>query len=329
MGNILIYKAEEYKPEYYRIFSGVYEDFRSKAKTAYNFELDALNYDDFIKSINDELIHCIVLLEDAIPTGFLVYTTMLSEGIELNLIHCLGEEDLNRKRELLLKKFLELNSEEMKEKVVIYPLLGIQNSFSEDIMNFGFKTVPTKVVEIDLNNENKIDNIKHKNLELTEEGFKIEDWSGRMFSKAVDIIHTTFKYSSDALFDTRFTSFKGTRDIIKKITNNIYGTFLPEATKVLSYKGRPIGFCFANLTNENIANIPLIAVDKKFQQKGYSKYLLNSTLKEIIKLKEADIHRLTSINASVDSSYIEAVKMYESAGFTEKYSYNQSYRPIN
>lgn len=329
MGNILIYKAEEYKPEYYRIFSGVYEDFRSKAKTAYNFELDALNYDDFIKSINDELIHCIILLEDAIPTGFLVYTTMLSEGIELNLIHCLGDEDINKKRQLLLEKFLELNKREMQDSVVIYPLLGIQNSFSDDIMKYGFKTVPTKVVEIDLNNENKVDNIKHKTIDPSEEDIKIENWSGRMFSKAVDIIHTTFKYSSDALFDTRFNSFKGVRDILKKITNNIYGTFLPEATKVLTYKDRPIGFCIANLTNENIANIPLIAVDKKFQKQGYSKYLINSTLKEIIKLKEDNIHPLTSINASVDSSYIEAVKMYESAGFTEKYSYNQAYRPKN
>ncbi len=329
MGNILIYKAEVYKPEYYRIFSGVYEDFRSKAKTAYNFELDALNYDDFIKSINDELIHCIILLEDAIPTGFLVYTTLLSEGIELNLIHCLGDEDINKKRKLLLEKFLELNRDELSEKVVIYPLLGIQNSFSEDIMKFGFKTVPTQVVEIDLNNENKTDNIKHKSNEMPNEEFKIENWSGKMFSKAVDIIHTTFKYSSDALFDTRFNSFKGTRDIIKKITNNVYGTFLAEATKVLTYKKRPIGFCFANLTNENIANIPLIAIDKKFQQKGLSKYLLNSTLKEIIKFKEDGIHPLTSINASVDSSYIEAVKMYESEGFIEKYNYNQAYRPIN
>ncbi len=329
MGNILIYKAEQYKPEYFRIFSGVYEDFRSKAKSAYNFELDPLNYNDFIKSINDELINCIILLEDDIPTGFLVYTTMLSEGIELNLIHCLGNEDINKKRQLLLEKFLELNKNDLSEKIVIYPLLGIQNSFSEDIMNFGFKTVPTKVVEIDLNDENKIDNIKHRKLDPIGEDFSIENWSGKLFSRAVDIIHTTFKYSSDALFDARFNSFKGTRDIIKKITNNIYGTFLPEATKVLSYKQRPVGLCFANLTNENIANIPLIALDKKFQKKDISKYLLNATLQEIIRLKDTNIHPITSINASVDASYIEAVKMYESAGFTEKYSYNQAYRPIN
>ena len=59
MGNILIYKVEKYRSEYFRIFSGVYEDFRSKAKSKYNFELEPLNYEDFIKSISDELIQCL------------------------------------------------------------------------------------------------------------------------------------------------------------------------------------------------------------------------------------------------------------------------------
>ncbi|MBR6163339.1 GNAT family N-acetyltransferase [bacterium] len=328
MGNILIYKVEKYKPEYFRIFSGVYEDFRSKAKQNYNFELEPLNYDDFIKSINDELINCLVLLEDEIPTGFLVYTTMISEGIELNLIHCLGGEDVNKKRKLLIEKFIELNKPLMSEKVVIYPMLGVQNEFSSEIKAYGFEIVPTKVVEIDLNDLFRRDDIKNFEFDELPEDYAVVDWSTRMFSKAVDIIHTSFKHSSDALFDTRFNSFKGTRDILKKITNNIYGTFLPSATKALLHRGNPVGFCFANLTNEQIANIPLVAIDKRHRGKGLSKYLLRSVLTDIVRMKEENIHPLETINASVDASYDEAVKMYENAGFEEKYSYAQAYHPV-
>lgn len=329
MGNILIYKVEQYKPEYFRIFSGVYEDFRSKAKLKYNFELEPLNYNDFIKSINDELINCLVLLEDNIPTGFLVYTTLISEGIELNLMHCLGEEDINKKRRLLIEKFIELNKPLMSDKVVIYPMLGIQDEFSEEIKSYGFKTIPTKVVEIDFNDSDKTNEIKKLDFTQLPEDYSIEDWSSRMFSRAVDIIHTSFKYSSDALFDTRFNSFKGTRDIIKKITNNTYGMFLASATKVLTYKNIPVGFCFANLTNEHIANIPLIGIDKRHRLKGLSKYLLYAAVSEVLKMKEEHIHPLSSINASVDSLYKEAVKMYETLGFKEKYSYNQAYHPVS
>ena len=102
MANITIYKVEPYNKTYYRIFSGIYNDFKQNAANDYNFELEPIDYDRFIKSIEDGLLNCLILFEDNIPTGFLVYTTIISESIELNIIHCIGNENLNAKRKLLL-----------------------------------------------------------------------------------------------------------------------------------------------------------------------------------------------------------------------------------
>ena len=63
-------------------------------------------YSDFTSSLSDGLIQCLILLEDSIPTAFMVYTTEISEALELNIIHCLGDENVNKKRRLLMDKFM-------------------------------------------------------------------------------------------------------------------------------------------------------------------------------------------------------------------------------
>ena len=43
MPNITIYKVESYNKAYSKIFSGVYNDFKQKAISEYNFELDVIH----------------------------------------------------------------------------------------------------------------------------------------------------------------------------------------------------------------------------------------------------------------------------------------------
>ena len=73
-----IYKAELLNPTMYKFFTGVYNDFKSKAVSDYGFELEPLEYLDFVKAIDEGLIKCISLLENDIPTGFLAYATSIS-----------------------------------------------------------------------------------------------------------------------------------------------------------------------------------------------------------------------------------------------------------
>ena len=97
-------------------------------------------------------IDCLILLEDEIPTGFMVYTTEISESVELNLIHCLGDENLNYKRKLLMDKFMQENELLLKKKVVTYPMLGAQGDFTSEIVSYGFDLTGLAVLRFKFEN---------------------------------------------------------------------------------------------------------------------------------------------------------------------------------
>ncbi len=312
----------------YKIFTGVYNDFRSVASGNYMFELPPLEYQDFIDAIDKDYIKCIVLLENHIPTAFLIYTTAISESIELNVIHCLGNEDLLNKRKLLLERFLKETEKERTEKVVCYPLLGIQSGFTSDISHYGFKFVGLAVLRFMTDNKNSEEVLNNISDEPQDESYKITTWESMYYDKAVEVIHEGFKTASDALFDTRYLSKEGTDDILDKIVNGIYGEFLPETTSVLLHNGRPCGFCFTNITGGKIANIPLVSIEKEHQGKGLAKYLIKKSVSNILKLVHSGERDFSEVNVSAETNNIPALKMYRHAGFKEDYSYPQSYLPI-
>jgi ribosomal protein S18 acetylase RimI-like enzyme len=320
-----IYEAQDLTPDLYKIFAGVYSDFRVAAINEYKFELEPLSYEDFINSIEKGLIKCIVLLENKIPTAFLVYTTLISEAIELNVIHCLGDEDLLSKRKLLLEKFLEETEELRKEKIICYPMIGSQGDFTADIAHYGFKFVGLAVLRFIMENTSSKTILKALSLPELDANFEIKPWAAEYIEDAIEIIQRNFSNTSDALFDPRFKSIEGTRDILDKITTDIYGDFLPESTSVLFYAGKPCGFCLTNLTGGRIANIPLFAIDKPFQGKGLSKYLLKNSVEKLLELSETGARDISEVNTTTETNNFQALKMYRDIGFKEDYSYPQSY----
>ena len=325
MANILLYKVCEYTEEYKKVFRGVYEDFRSKSFTDYKFELEPLQYDDFISSLDEGLIKCLILLEDEVPTAFMVYTTEISEALELNLIHCLGDEEINLKRKLLMEKYLELNKDLLSEKVTIYPMLGSQAGFVEEITNYGFKLVGLAVVRFLFSNNSSKNIFRAYTPKALPSGYKITKWKDSYKNSSINIINDAFKHESDALFDTRFLSKEGCKDIIDKITAGIYGEFLPDCTSVLLYKNEPAGICFANITGGKIGNIPLIGILHKHRYKGFGELLLHNTLKNAL---DNYSETLTELNASTETDNYTAIKMYRRLGFKEDYCYPQAYRPV-
>ena len=135
----LNYEVELLDSTTFKIFKGVYNDFKSKAVSEYKFELEPLEYEEFIAAVENDYLKCIVLKENLIPTAFLVYTSSISEAIELNLVHCLGTEDETVKQKALIEKFLQLTEVERQSKIVSYPMLGHQSVFTADIAKYGFK----------------------------------------------------------------------------------------------------------------------------------------------------------------------------------------------
>lgn len=324
----IVYEAQILTRELYKIFAGVYSDFRVAAVENYKFELEPLSYEDFIDSVEKDLIKCVVLLENKIPTAFLVYTTIISEAIELNVIHCLGNEDLIDKRKVLLEKFLELTQEERKEKIVCYPMIGSQGDFIGDIALYGFKFVGLAVLRFMLQNSNCESILNNTILSEKNEKYEITTWSDEYLEEAVPIVHAAFKDSSDALFDPRFKSLEGTRNIIENIVSGHYGEFLPEAVSVLLYDGTLCGFCFVNITGGKIANIPIFAIDPVHQGKGLSKHLLKKSLQTLIDWTKTGKREFSEVNTTTETNNYQALKMYRHVGFKEDYCYPQSFLPI-
>lgn len=319
------YEVELLNSNTFKIFKGVYNDFKSKAVSEYKFELEPLEYDEFIDAVEKGYLKCIVLKENLIPTAFLVYTTSISESIELNLIHCLGTEEETTKQKALIEKFLQLTESERHSKVVSYPMLGHQSVFTADIAKYGFKFIGLAVLRFIMGNASSERILENMKLAEKPEEYKIVGYDDSFKEEAIKVIHESFKDSQDALYDSRYKTIEGTTDIINKIVENIYGEFLPEATSVLIHNDKACGFVFANITGGKIANVPLVAIEKAHRGHGFSELLLNRTIKTIVDWTKLGKRNFSEINVTTETNNYKALKMYRKIGFREDYCYPQAY----
>lgn len=319
------YEVELLSGSTYKIFAGVYNDFKAKAVSEYKFELEPLPYEEFIDAVEKKYMQCIILKENEIPTAFLVYTTSISESIELNLVHCLGTEDEIAKVKLLIEKFLELTENERQTKVVSYPMLGHQSIFTGDIAKYGFKFIGLAVLRFMMGNASSERILENMKLSEKPEEYKIVSYEDIYREDAIRIIHESFRDTQDAIYDTRFKSIEGTRDIINKVVENIYGEFLPEVTSVLLYNDSPVGFAFANVTGGTIANLPLVAIEKEHREHGFSEHLLNRSIKTLVDWTKLGKRQFSEVNVTTETNNYKALKMYRKIGFREDFCYPQAY----
>ena len=313
----------------YKGFEPVYNDFRTRAATDYNFELEPLSFEDFIDSVQKKLIECLILLEDGTPVAFMVYTTMISEAVELNIIHALNMENFIIRSKYLIEEFLKQTAEIRKHKIVCYPMLGSQKTLIGEIARFGFKFVGIAVLRFLMSGTNSIEILRMTNFHEIPSCYSVIPWDPKYFNDAVNIVQEAFETSADALFDPRFKTLDGTFDILTKITKNVYAEFLPEATSILMCNNNPVGFCFMNLTGGQIVNIPIVGIKKEHQGKGLSKLMLKFSMDKIIFWVENCEKPITEINTCTETNNFQALKMYRNLGFKEDYSYPQSYLPIS
>ena len=311
-----MYNAKILTANNYGNFEALYEDFRAKAVSEYNFELEPLDYDGFLDAIDKDLIKCIVLYdENERALGFLVYTTAISEGIELNIIHAKEKDTLMDFARELLTKFLSVTQNLRREKIVCYPMLGEQKSLISVIAKLGFKFVGIEVLRFMMKGTPSRELFSRARVVKLPEDYEVISWNDRYFEDAVSVIQESFADSSDALFDPRFTTLDGTRDIITKIVKNVYAEFMPKATSILLYEGKPVGFSFMNLTGGNIVNIPLVGIRQEHQGKGLSTIMLKHSMDEIF--KEIDIYnsQISEINTTTETNNLQALRLYKNLGF--------------
>ncbi len=324
----LNFEARLLTPQDYKSFASVYNDFRTRAVEEYKFELEPLSFEDFTESVEKKLIECLVLFDNTVPVAFLVYTTAISEAIELNIIHSFKMEDMIERAMYLVKKFLELTKAERKEKIVCYPMLGSQRNLIADIARYGFKFVGIAVLRFMMAGTNSRDIMEMSQMSELDSAYKLVSWNNTYIEDAIEVVQEGFENSADALFDPRFKTIEGTRDIVSKIVENIYAEFLPEATTVLLYNEEPVGFCFMNLTGGRIANIPIVSIRKEYQGKGLSKHMLKNSIKKLIEWADSGEKPITEVNTTTETNNFQALKMYRHLGFKEDYNYPQAYLPI-
>ncbi len=321
----LIQEAELLQVRDYADFEPLYNDFKNRAYSEYRFELQPLDYEEFKSSVDKGLIKCIMLRENGKPSAFLVYTTCISEAIELNIIHNINIENRNRRVDVLLKKFIELTKNERKSRVVCYPMLGSQKELISEVAKFGFKFIGIAVLRFFFEGTNSKEILKYMPIGDIESCYTITSWDDKYFDDAVSVVREAFENSSDSLFDPRFKTRDGVKDILEKITQDVYAQFLPEATSVILCDGLPVGFCFANATGGKIANIPIVALSKNHQNKGLSKYMLKFTIDKMIEWEERGEKGLLEVNTCTETNNFQALKLYRHIGFKEDYNYPQAY----
>jgi GNAT superfamily N-acetyltransferase len=323
-----MYSTKILTAEEYENFENLYEDFRAKAASEYNFELEPLDYDGFLDAIDKDLIKCIVLHnEEEIPVAFLVYTTAISEAIELNIIHSIDKTDFQARAKELLVKFIDITAPLRHEKIVCYPMLGEQKNLISVIAKLGFKFVGIEVLRYKFNTSASREIFENARIVKLPEDYSVVSWKKEYFEDAVEVIKESFKDSSDALFDPRFTTETGVRDILSKIVTDVYAEFMPNSTSVLLYEGQPVGFAFMNLTGGSIVNIPLVGIKEEHQGKGLSTIMLKHSMDYILNAVELGTP-ITEINTTTETNNLQALRLYKNLGFLEDYSYPQSYLPI-
>ena len=321
------YKARLLNEEDYAGFESVYNDFKDRAVEEYKFELNPLEYKDFLEAVQKELIKCIVLLEDSIPVAFLIYTTSISEAVELNIIHSYNMENIEERAKYLIEEFLRETEYDREDKVVCYPMLGAQKNLIHTAARYRFRFVGIVVLRFMMFGTNSKEILAMAELPELEKDYELTEWKEKYFDDAVEVVNEAFTESADALFDPRFKNREGTDDIITKIVKNLYAEFLPEATTVLLYKGKPAGFCFMNLTGGQIANIPIMALSKEHQGKGLSKQMLKKSVEKLIQMAETGTRPITEVNTTTETNNFQALKLYRHIGFKEDYNYPQAYLP--
>lgn len=293
----------------------LYNRFMETALKDYGFESEPLNFDSFKNSIIKNINRGFLLKNGEETSGFLIYTDNLTDAIELTLVL----SDTAEGEKTLLTNFTEYIKTNFKNKVISYPLLSNNRKIEESLTNLNYRFVEESILETKKFYE------FNPNLPDT---YELTVWNEKFLTPVTKIVQSTFSKSQDANFDPRFLTFAGCKKILQQITLGILGDFLPDITSVILYKNEPVGVCFVNLTNEQTANIPLLAVNEQYQHKKFGQILVKNSISKLyneIKNKNLPVNK---INVTCNGDNISAMKTYTNSGFVKSEEYKHFYLKI-
>lgn len=318
-----MYTVEKLTPENLNKLEFAYNDFFARSYTDYGYEILPLEFPDIVTLVPSGFLNVLGLFQGKLLVGFVIYSIVI-DVVEVSIIHCVGGDDIIAKKEALIKGLKEEVADK-NCKIISYAMMGAQKDFVATIAKYGFDFVGQAIVNFKFSNEKSMvifQKVKGKPLP---EGLEVVDWDEKYSYDVVKLIFDSFKNMQDQKFDLRFKTIEGCEDIVYKITQNVYGIFLPDKTKLLLEKGIVKGFCFVNLTTDNIANVPLIGISPELKYKGLGQILLSRALDGVLQSVINGERPLIELNATVDTDNLPAINMYRKLGFKESTCYPQAY----
>ncbi|MCR4881850.1 MAG: GNAT family N-acetyltransferase [bacterium] len=305
----------------------LYCSFASVAASDFLFELPPISFPDIKANFEENFVKAYIC-KSTEPEGFLLYSDVLTQGLEITLIYTKNQDNALDVQTTLIKKFVEDAREKYKDKIISYPMLGIQNNFTQDITNLGFTPVGEAILEFNFHNTvSQVVLAKSKTVNLPE-NYSIDCWHNSYSDEAAKIIYEEFSKLNDAKFDPRFETLEGSKDVLECITKGYYGEFLPHATTVLKYEQSPVGFCFTNLTSSEIANIPLLVISQEHKKKGLGAVVLKNSVNILNNAVINNNYAINVINTTCDTANFPAINTYRKIGFKEKTYYTHAFMKI-
>lgn len=318
-----MYKVEKITKDNIKDLEFAYNDFFVRSYSDYGFEILPLEFADVANFVESGILNILGVYDKNILKGFLIYNFIV-DVVELSIMHCVGPEDVVIKKSALMTALKEEVAGKG-FKIISYAIMGIQKDFVAKIAAFDFDFVGQAIVNFKFSNEKTIQIFNKVKDRPIPEGIEIVDWDMKYAQDLIVLINKSFENMQDYKFDPRFLTLSGCEDILVKIVENIYGVFMPEKTKILLENGIPKGFCFVNLTTDNIANIPIIGISPELKYKGLGQLLLTKAVDGLIQDVMSGKLPLIELNATVDTDNLPALNIYRKIGFKESSNYLQSY----
>ncbi len=318
-----MYKVEKITKENIKDLEFAYNDFFIRSYNDYGFEILPLEFPDVAHFIESGILNILGLYHQNILKSFLIYNIIV-DVVEISILHCVGGEDIVGKKSTMIEA-LKKEVSDSESNLISYAMMGVQKDFVAKIAAFGFNFVGQAIVNFKFSNEKSLLIFNKVKDRPTPEGIEIVNWDFKYAQDLIKLIHDSFENMQDYKFDPRFLTLSGCEDILAKIVENVYGIFLPEKTKILLENGVPKGFCFVNLTTDNIANVPIIGISPEMKYKGLGQLLLTKALEDVIKDVMAGKLPLIEFNATVDTDNLPAINMYRKLGFKESTNYLHAY----
>lgn len=310
-----------------------YSRFSARAQTDYRWDTPAIAWDLFEFSLYKGMIEGYMLLDTSRPgkdpvAGFCLYKLEPHGAVEINAIHLEPGVAPKSALDALMKRLLKDLLARDGWEVISYALLGCQENLVQTLPWYGFRPMGQSIVKFDM-----LDPIcsqvfkKQQALPEIATGFRLMPWEDRWADPVASVIYEAFHTKSDALWDPRFRTVEGGREVVRLIMENEMGTHLKTCTTVLMREAddQPVGFCFLLQTDVTVGNIPLIGLLPEVAGKGLGNHLIRQTMHRCIhQILEGRIG-MAEINATLDTDNHAAIQMYRRFGFLETYNYPHAY----